>query len=113
MIYAAGERDYSAQETAHMILSLPLVAKLLAIILLQFNGERRLQNDELDELVLDQSNIDHYSNQTLYLNLSLIQFFSTYFVQNKDAIIFCHSTYFPQYSSNPNGDKYNLHASTS
>lgn len=49
MIRTAGERDYSAQETSHMLLSLPLVSSSYNFITVSLNGERRIQNEESGE----------------------------------------------------------------
>ena len=112
MICAAGERDYSAQETAHMLLSLPLVSCTYNFITISLNGERRIQSDESGELLLQQSNVDQYSTRTLHLDLSLIQFFSRYYVQNGELKTRASPVVvrtFPQYPSNPNGDNYSLY----
>ena len=112
MIRAAGERDYSAQETAHMLLSLPLVSCTYNFITISLNGDRRIQSDESGELLLQQSNVDQYSTRTLHLDLSLIQFFSRYYVQNGELKTHASPVVvrtFPQYPSNSNGDNYSLY----
>lgn len=46
MIKAVGERDFSAQETAHMLLSLPLVSCSYTFITISLTGSRKITEDE-------------------------------------------------------------------
>ena len=70
IIRAVGERDFSAQETAHMLLSLPLISCSYSFITLSLTGNRRVAEDpESGELTLQQSLLDHYS--TVFCSLLL------------------------------------------
>lgn len=107
------ERDFSAQETAHMLLSLPLVSCSYSFITLSLTGNRRVAEDpESGELRLQQSLLDHYSTRTTYLDLSLLQFATNFYIYNgeikeRSSPVIVRT--FPQYSSNSHGDKYDLY----
>lgn len=113
MIRAVGERDFSAQETAHMLLSLPLVSCTFSFITLSLTGDRRIVEDaESGQLVVQQSLFDHYCNRTTNLDVSLLQFaaeFSVYKgeVKRRPSPVIVRT--FPHYSSNPHGENYELY----
>ena len=113
MIRAVGERDISAQETAHMLLSLPLVSCTFNFTTLSLTGDRKLSKDtESGQLTLQQSLLDSYSTRTTQLNLSLVQFAAEFSVhkgevRRRSSPVIVRT--FPQYSSNPRGDDYNLY----
>ena len=46
MVRSVGERDFSAQETAHQLVSLPLVACSFSFVTLSLDGGRPLRKDE-------------------------------------------------------------------
>ena len=91
MIQAAGERDYSAQETAHLLLSLPLYSCTFKFVTINLNGDREVRA-RLSELQPDQpatipSLMNFYSQHSIYeqpelLSLNLIEFVSTYTIYN-------------------------------
>ena len=84
MIRAVGERDFSAQETAHMLLSLPLVSCSYSFITLSLTGNRRVAEDpESGELTLQQSLLDHYS--TVFCSLLLTSTYTCTRVKSKSG----------------------------
>ena len=102
MIWAVGERDFSAQETTHTLLSLPLVSCTFNFA---FTGDRQIVEDaDSGELVIQQSLFDHYCTGTKHLDISLLQFaaeFSVYKgkVRRHPSAVIVRT--FPHYSSNP------------
>ena len=63
MIKAEGERDFSAQETAHMLLSLPLTSCTFSFCILSLTGDCK-RDAETDELTLHHSFLELYSRRT-------------------------------------------------
>lgn len=49
LINSVGERDYSAQETCHCFLQLPLVKSTRGHIKLSLDGSRQIQEEQLDD----------------------------------------------------------------
>lgn len=60
MVRSVGERDFSAQETAHQLLSLPLVSCTFSFVTVCLDGGYRLRKDEHGEHSLELSILDHY-----------------------------------------------------
>ena len=52
MIKSLGERDFSAQETMHHLLSLKLHSTTFHVKSLSLNGSRRLQTIEIVQVIL-------------------------------------------------------------
>lgn len=110
MIRSAGERDFSAQETAHQLLSLPLVSCTYRFETLSLNNSRALSKDvHTGEHTIEPSLIDCYANRLILPKTNLITFASKYTVYKseprrrpKEVII----RTFPQYSPNPNDHNY-------
>ena len=113
MIRAVGERDISAQETAHMLLSLPLTSCTFSFCILSLTGDRKIKRDaETDKLSLHHSFLELYSRRTTNLQLSLLQFASEYIeykgeLKKRSTPVIVRA--FPFYSSDPAGDNYNLY----
>ncbi len=113
MIRAVGERDFSAQETAHMLLSLPLVSCTFSFATLSLTGDRQIMKDaESGQLVVQQSLLDHYRNRTTNLDMSLLRFASEFTVhkgevKKRPSPVIVRT--FPHYSSNPRGENYELY----
>ena len=62
MLRSVGERDFSAQETAHQLLSLPLVSCTFSFVTLSLDGGCRVKtNDQSNVHSLEPSFLDHYS----------------------------------------------------
>ena len=97
MMKVVGERDFSAQETAHMLISNPLFHCTYQFITLSLDGSRRVKKkDEQDEGdspdALDASMIDHYASRSLWvkkfpniLDLNLVQFASQFVIRKGEA----------------------------
>ena len=111
MIRSIGERDFGAQETAHMLQGLPLISCTFTFITLSLTGSRRIVQDS-GELVVQSSLLDHYSARTAHHDLSLLQFASNFTVV-KGEVKKCSSPVivrsFPHYSSDSKGDNYHLY----
>ena len=82
-------------------------------ITISLTGSRRITEDaESGELVLQQSVVDHYSSRTTCLDLSLLEFAANFSehkgeVKQRSSPVIVRT--FPQYSSNSNGEKYDLY----
>ena len=97
MIRAVGERDFSSQETAHMLLSLPLTSCSFSFITLSLSGSRKLlRNKDSGELELKNSLLDHYASRSIKLQMSLLQFASEYSMGHKKTYISSYCTYHPK-----------------
>lgn len=109
MIRAVGERDFSSQETAHLLLSEPLMSCSYMFVTLSLTGSRSLARDESGELTIQQSLFDRYAVRTTQMDMGLVQFASEFSLckgeirrRSSPAIVGT----FPYYSPNPRGDKY-------
>ena len=113
MIRAVGERDFSAQETAHMLLSLPLISCTFSFYTLSLTGCRKvIRNAEMDEISLHRSILDLYGTRDTNLELSLLQFASQFMeykgeLKKRSTLVIVRA--FPFYSSDPLGENYNLY----
>ena len=82
MIRTVAERDYSAQETCHLILQLPMVRASRDFVYLSLDGSRQL-DDQLEEgeSVTVDSLLDHYCarpSTPLFDAMTLLEFVQTY-----------------------------------
>ena len=107
MIRSVAERDFSAQETAHQLLSLPLFSSSFNFVALSLNGSSLLTTDNHsgEQKIL----LQYYATRTSLPNINLANFVSNYSVHNGEIqkhpspfIVRC----FPQYSSNPHDERY-------
>lgn len=86
MIRAVGERDFAAQETAHMLLSLPLVSCTFTFVTLSLTGSQRLVEDEdSGMLVIQKSLYDYYVTRNSNFDMSLLQFASEFSIFKGEA----------------------------
>ena len=121
MIKALGERDFSAQETMHLLLSLKLYSSSFQVLPVNLNGTRSLKKNVKDpnSSCTNDSILDKYSKHETFKNdfplvmkLSLAQFITNYKIVNRklvkqsSKVIPC---FFPCYSSNPKGANYPLY----
>ena len=110
MVRSVGERDFSAQETAHQLLSLPLVSCTFSFVTLSLDGGRPLtKNLQSGEQVIHLSLLDHYATRSGLPDMNLMQFVSNYSVfraevQKRPSPVIVRA--FPQYSSNPRSEQY-------
>lgn len=105
------ERDFSAQETSHMLLSLPLFSCTYNFVTVALNASRKLTREEdSGELVLEDSALDKYASRDSSLgDLNLCQFVSSYYtvcgeVLKRSAPVIVRT--FPSFSSNPRSELY-------
>ena len=87
-----GERDYSAHETMHHLLSLKLHSSLLNVVPVSLNGSRRVHTnhsfDNGNASCTSNSPLDVYVNRHQYdsspetMNLNFVQFTTKYKVNN-------------------------------
>ena len=110
MVRSVGERDFSAQETAHQLLSLPLVSCTFSFVTLSLDGGRPLtKNLQSGEQVIHLSLLDHYATRSGLPDMNPMQFVSNYSVfraevQKRPSPVIVRA--FPQYSSNPRSEQY-------
>ena len=114
MLCAVGERDFSAQETSHMLLSLPLVNCTFNFVTVSLDGSRKLsESEESGELILQDSVRDQYATRDHSISaLNFSQFVANYHVVHGEVVkrsvpIIVRT--FPSFSSNPQGENYNLY----
>ena len=117
MMKAVGERDMSAQEVMHQLLSLKLYSSSYHVITTSLNGSRKFHVAD-NTLQVEPSVLDDYAARASFvegspdiLHLNFIQFVSQYFVKDcclkkrtKPVIV----RTFPTYSSNPQSQYYGL-----
>ena len=116
MIKTLGERDFSAQETMHLLLSLKLHSSSFTVVPVSLNGSRKI-NISVSPTAKCTSNclLDYYAKRKMYLervpdvmNINFMQFVSKYIIVRGEL---AHQTsrfvpkVFPRYSSNPKGKK--------
>ena len=120
MIQVAGERDISAQETAHMLLSTPLYGSTFQFITLSLDNSRQLQlnNEDDADQPIKSSLMDHYALREQHARqfpgisqMNLLQFASEFYTtrntinRRKKTVIV---RTFPRISSDSKGKKYGL-----
>ena len=116
LINTVGERDYSAQETCHLLLQLPMFKSSRDFIILSLDGSRAVE-DRLDEEqhATAPSTIDHYlvrPTTAPFNNITLLEFARQYTMpktlgseptrRNKQVIVIPR----PYCSPDPTGPKY-------
>ena len=120
MIKTLGERDFSAQETMHLLLSLKMYGTTFTVLPINLNGSRRidLKSKESDNCTKN-SLLDLYANRIMLcssntdvMDLNFFEF-ATKFKAKKGKLE--HQSpnvvprIFPTYSPNPKGDNYSLY----
>lgn len=109
IICSVGKRDFAAQETCHMLLSLLLFSCTYNFVTVALNSSHKLLKDQdSSELMLEDSLLDTYTSRDASLaDLNLCQFATNYRVVC-GKIVKCTSPVvvrtFPMFSSNPQGD---------
>ena len=121
MIKTLGGRDFSAQETMHLLLSLKLYSSSFEVLPVNLNGSRRVRTNqkETHSPCTNDSLLDKYAKRSNFQNdfthimkLSFAEFVTMYrIVKNKltkqsPNVI---PRFFPYYSSNPKGITYPLY----
>ena len=118
MIKSIGERDFSAQETAHMLLGLPLYSCTYSFVTISLDNSRSIAIHEISpcaEISTKLTTIDFYAKRLQVIEcqhvaqMNLLTFSCHYYVQynclktRKTEVIV---RTFPCYSSNPEGTCY-------
>ena len=117
MMKAVGQRDMSAQEVMHQLLSLKLFSSSFSVITVSLDGSRKLSFEE-DQVTTEPSLLDDYATRSSFiddhpkiLHLNFVQFVSQYFVSDgylkkrtKPVIV----QTFPKYSSSTKSPYYGL-----
>ena len=122
MIKSIGERDFSAQETAHMLLGLPLYSCTYTFATLAIDDTKTLEiqcNSTQTTIIHKLSMVEAYAkracmipNNKAITDMNLLQFAEKFYLYNnilkerKNSIVI--RTY-PNYSSNSTGKNYPLH----
>ena len=109
MVKSLGKRDFSAQETAHLLLSLPLVSCTFSFVALSLNGGQSLARNHSGEHILQPSTLDYYASHSTHQDMNLINFVSAYTfnhgeLQKRSSEVIVRT--FPCYPSNPYGEQY-------
>lgn len=120
MIKAVGERDFSAQETAHLLLSLPLYQCTYTFVTLSLDGGNLITTNsntcDSGNTVVNPSMLDMYSQRANFnpniLDLNLLSFTATFSVHNNEVKRRSHPVIvktFPSYSADPKGPNYSVY----
>ena len=117
MVSSVGARDFSAQETCHLLLQLQMFRASRDFVFLSLDGSREVDDktDEGSQVVTVDSQLDHYSsrpNTPEFENLTLLKFVQRYkipkrvgdnlFRRKKEVVVIIR----PYCSPNPNCPKY-------
>ena len=115
LINSVGERDYSAQETCHLLLQLPLYMASREFVILSLDGTRMVEgNLDEDQPATVLSSVDHYVSRpfsNLFNTMTLFDFTQHYCVRHKETEPQKRSKQVvvivrPSYSPDPDGPKY-------
>ena len=114
MLRSVGERDFSAQETGHMLLSLPLSSCTYNFCSVSLTNSRRVSKDQKSgEMTIYSSHLQQYSSRDpLLAQVNLKDFFAKYTVNDNDVKLRPQPVIvrtFPSYSYNPQGENYSLY----
>ena len=64
IIQVAGDRDMAAQETAHMLLSMPLTGCTYSFVTVSLDNSRKIDNENQSDEVLQKSTIEEYGKRS-------------------------------------------------
>ena len=120
MMKSIGERDFSAQETMHLLLSLNLHSSNLKVVPINLNGSSKIQTNLSSEHKCTQDSLldvyakreVHQKNLTDIIQMNFITFAANHKVSKGKLVEQSANVVpriFPNYSPNPNGDKYGLY----
>lgn len=114
LLHFVGERDFSAQETSHMLLSLPLFSCTYNFVTVALNASRKVTRHDLSgQLTLEPSALDEYASRDPSLaHLNLCQFVSNYqtirgTLKKRSAPVIVRTL--PSFSPNPHSELYDQH----
>ena len=122
MMKTLGERDFSAQETMHHLLSLKLYSSTFKVFNVCLNGSRRVKqiNNEGNQLATENSILDVYANRQKFIsdvpdimNINFVDFVTKFKVVNQRLKEHASSNeiqrFFPTYLSNSKADSFPLY----
>ena len=121
MIQVVGERDFGAQETAHILQSLPLYSCTFKFVTLSLDGSRQVRTDAQspEDNSTKPSILETYMNRIQYnddfpniMSLNILQFVSKYTLVKNELVHRANEVIvrtFPTYSSDPKGNNYGLY----
>ena len=115
-----GQRDFSAQETMHHLLSLKLVSSSFNVVPISLDGSRKIKaNAANEDVATNNSLLDVYANRTIYaesiphiMTLNFITFATKYKLVNSKLTAQSQNAVprvFPVYSSNNKGPNFPLY----
>ena len=116
LVNTVGERDYSAQETCHLLLQIPLYIASRDFVVLSLDGTRMVEPQlEEDQPATVLSSLDQYlarPSSEIFQSMTLLRFTQHYSVskaegsnpykRNKAVVVIVR----PHYPPDPNGPKY-------
>ena len=92
MTSTVSERDFSAQETCHLIIMLPMIRSSCDFVVLSLDGSREVDDNlEADKSVTVESQLDKYCTcpDTCDFNkLTLLEFVEQYKIPKKKGVAF-------------------------
>ena len=121
MIQVVGERDFGAQETAHILQSLPLYSCTFNFVTLSLDGGRKIRTNTQSpqEKSTTPSILETYMNRIQnqesfpnIMSLNIVDFVSKYTISQNELVCRTHEVIvrtFPIYSSDPRGNNYGLY----
>ena len=115
-----GQRDFSAQETMHHLLSLKLVSSSFNVVSISLNGSRKIKTNSAEgNVATSNSLLDVYAKRAMYvesvpdiLTLNFLNFATKYKIVNNKLTPQPENTVprvFPVYSSNKKGPNFSLY----
>ena len=120
MMKCLGERDFSAQETMHLLLSIKLHSSTFKVLPFSLNGSRQVEtfpNKENSSATSD-SFLDVYVKRSIYkgnfpniLDTNFVEFATKYKMSKGKLIVHSDNivpNIFPTYSPNPKGEYYTM-----
>ena len=115
LINSIGQRDYSSQETCHILLQLPMFKASRDFVVLNLDGTRAVQQNIEGEAATAPSIVDYYIRRpttSLFDSITLLEFARSYFMpkelsgipnhRRKDVVV----TVRPYYPLDPDGPFY-------
>ena len=119
LIRTFGDRDFSAQETMHLLLSLKLNNTSFQALPVNLNGSRRVEVNVVDlDICTKNSLLDVYANRMKFKNVfpgimsvNFVDFVTNYTLKKNSLVKQTGNVVpriFPNYSSNPKGENYAL-----
>ena len=121
MIQVVGERDFGAQETAHILQSLPLYSCTFNFVSLSLDGGRQIRSDTQTphDKSTNPSMLETYMTRMQYehnfpniMSLNILEFTARYTLSQNELVHRTNNVIvrtFPTYNSDPKGTNYGLY----